>query len=177
MIGMELTGCPYQPLAAYLKALAVLRLVSEQEDETARGFWGNRYFVLQSKLDQEGLVDFFLKKYAPTPVLAPWNGGSGFYPKDRKVGLDAIFKSGQARFESYRRDLEVARLIVEHSGGGKSRTAAAEDDRRTNILRECRNRLSDRCVEWLDAAISISSEESRAFAPILGTGGNEGRLD
>jgi CRISPR-associated protein Csx17 len=32
-------------------------------------------------------------------------------------------------------------------------------------------------VDWLDAAIAISSEETRAFAPILGTGGNEGRLD
>jgi CRISPR-associated protein Csx17 len=32
-------------------------------------------------------------------------------------------------------------------------------------------------VEWLDAAIAISSDGSRAFAPVLGTGGNEGRLD
>ncbi|MBZ5586667.1 MAG: type I-U CRISPR-associated protein Csx17, partial [Acidobacteriia bacterium] len=33
------------------------------------------------------------------------------------------------------------------------------------------------CVDWLDAAIGISAEGKRAFAPILGTGGNEGRLD
>jgi len=28
-----------------------------------------------------------------------------------------------------------------------------------------------------DAAVGISAEDKRAFAPILGTGGNEGRLD
>ena len=32
-------------------------------------------------------------------------------------------------------------------------------------------------MDWLDAAIAISSDGSRAFAPILGTGGNDGRLD
>src|SRR5581483_6179816 len=62
--------------------------------------------------------------------------------------------------------------IVEAAG-----EIANEDERRTEILRRCRNELSDKCVEWLDAAIAISAEEKRAFAPILGTGGNEGRLD
>ena len=32
-------------------------------------------------------------------------------------------------------------------------------------------------MEWLDAAVGISAEDERTFAPILGTGGNEGRLD
>lgn len=176
MTRIELTGCPFQPLAAYLKALAVLRLVS-QEDEDARGFWDSRYFVLQSKLGSEDLLEFFLTRYHPTPVLAPWNGGSGFYPKDRKIGMEAIRRSKDPRFEEYQRDLETAERIVKAVGSSKADSKVQEDERRMRILRECRNGLSDRCVDWLDAAIAINADESRSFAPILGTGGNEGRLD
>ncbi len=55
--------------------------------------------------------------------------------------------------------------------------AKEEDERRTAILRHCRNRLPDEAVEWLDAAVGIAADGSRSFAPLLGTGGNEGRLD
>ncbi len=177
MIGVELIDCPFQPLAAYLKALAVLRLISEQADAKARGCWTKECFVLQSDLDQEALIEFFLKLYIPTPVVAPWNGGSGFYPKDRKVGIEAIRQSKNGRFEEYRRDLETAGRILKEAGLGKGASKAQEDERRLRILRACRNRLSDRCVDWLDAAVAINADESRSFAPILGTGGNEGRLD
>jgi CRISPR-associated protein Csx17 len=168
---LELLGCPYQPLGAYLKALSVLRLTT-QEDKQAKGYWNDRCFVLDSKFDEQGLVEFFLKLYRPTPALAPWNGGSGFYLKDRKVGIDAIRATTEVRFATFREDLEKGVEIVAEVGG-----RADEDERRTEILIRCRNELSDACVEWLDAAIAISAEEKRAFAPILGTGGNEGRLD
>ena len=177
MTEVVLQGCPFQPLAAYLKALAVFRLVASQADAGARGHWTDEYFILRSSLDRAALIDFFADTYRPTSVVAPWNGGSGFYAKDRKVGLQAIRSSPSARFETYRSDLEIAEGIVKSVGGEKAESAAAEDKRRTEILRECRNRLSDGAVEWLDAAIAISADNSRAFAPILGTGGNEGRLD
>lgn len=168
---VDLIGCSYQPLAAYLKALAVLRLVT-QEDAAARGHWNERCFVLDSRFDEDGLVAFFLEDYEPTPTLAPWNGGSGFYPKDRKIGINAILGTTDARFATYRSDLERAAVIVSEASG-----LSDEDKRRTEILRRCRNELSDASVDWLDAAIAIASDETRAFAPILGTGGNEGRLD
>lgn len=34
-----LEGCASRPLAAYLKALGILRLVGEQADANARGAW------------------------------------------------------------------------------------------------------------------------------------------
>ena len=87
MAEIQLTGCPFQPMSAYLKALAIFRLVAEQADTNARAFWDNEYFVLVSKLEKPDLVDFFLNRYRPTPVLAPWNGGSGFYaPRIEKSG-------------------------------------------------------------------------------------------
>ena len=54
MVELELSGCRPEPLAHYLKALAVLRLVSEQADPAARGFWRGDCFVLQSALDRDG---------------------------------------------------------------------------------------------------------------------------
>jgi CRISPR-associated protein Csx17 len=59
----------------------------------------------------------------------------------------------------------------------KAGKAGDEDERRIAILRHCRNRLNDRAVEWLDAVVGIAADGSRSFAPVLGTGGNEGRLD
>lgn len=170
MTALELMGCSHQPLAAYLKGLAVLRLVT-QEDPESRGYWNGHCFVLDSCFDADELVSFFLERYRPTPALAPWNGASGFYPKDRKIGISAILGTSDQRFAIYRSDLARATTIVTEVGGNDN------EKRRCEILRRCRNELSDDCVDWLDAAIAIASDESRAFAPILGTGGNEGHLD
>jgi CRISPR-associated protein Csx17 len=75
---VELSGCRPEPLASYLKALGVLRLVAEQKDRNAAGFWRGEHFVLRSSLDADALVAFFEKEWRPTPIIAPWNGGSGF---------------------------------------------------------------------------------------------------
>ncbi|MGD0868267.1 MAG: type I-U CRISPR-associated protein Csx17 [Bryobacteraceae bacterium] len=173
---IRLGGCTLEPLGSYLKALAVLRLVSEQADGSARGWWSAACFCLETELDENRLVAFFLEGYAPTPILSPWNGGSGFYPKDRTVGIDAITGSTGQRFAVYREAIEGARAIPEvaqEKGASKSE----EDKRRADIQLACRNQLPDGCVDWLDAAVGISAKDERTFAPILGTGGNEGRLD
>jgi CRISPR-associated protein Csx17 len=173
---MRLEGCAVEPLGSYLKALAVLRLVTEQADPKARGWWDRTCFWLETELDKDGLAQFFLERYAPTPILSPWNGGSGFYPKDRKVGIAAITKSAGERFAAYREAIGKARKIA-GVGEDKGDSKAEEDERRMNIQLACRNTLPDGCVEWLDAAVGISAEGKRTFAPVLGTGGNEGRLD
>ena len=80
MSKLSLNGCTPIPLAHYLKALGILRLVSEASefgDPLATGFWSKDAFVLTSQLDRTGLIEFFLHRYKPTPILAPWNGGSG----------------------------------------------------------------------------------------------------
>jgi len=79
-----LNGCAPTPLAHYLKALGILRLVAEQKDPDATGCWRNEGFVLNSVLDEEALLQFFLEEYRPTPIIAPWNGGSGFYYQESK---------------------------------------------------------------------------------------------
>lgn len=104
---VHLTGCTPAPLASYLKGLALLRLVAEQKDAGARGWWADDVFHLDSTCDRTALLDFFLTEYRPTPIVAPWNGGSGFAEGDRTEALDAIRMSKEPRFEDYCRTIEA----------------------------------------------------------------------
>ena len=74
----ELTGIKPDTLATYLVGLGIFRLLAEQKDRSARGFWRNEHFVLVTELDWESVERFFLQEYKPTPILAPWSGGGGF---------------------------------------------------------------------------------------------------
>jgi len=73
-----LRGCAPIPLASYLKALGIFRLVAEQKDKDARGFWRDESFVLRTALSETNLIIFFLDQYAPSPLISPWNGRAGF---------------------------------------------------------------------------------------------------
>jgi CRISPR-associated protein Csx17 len=53
---LPLPGCTAEPLINYLKALGVLRIVSEQADPTARGCWRNGVFELRCQLSEGGLL-------------------------------------------------------------------------------------------------------------------------
>jgi len=166
-------GCTAAPFGSYFKALGVLRLISDQVDSEARGWWEGETFIIESSLDEEGITTFFLKKYKPTPILAPWNGASGFYPKDNKDGITAIAGSADPRFAKYKDSIAICRKMDEVTAG----KGVDEVVRKRDIVRHCRNRLPDEAVEWLDAAMGIAADGSLAFPPVLGTGGNEGHLD
>ena len=96
MSEIKLDGCTPEPLMSYLKALGVFRLVAEQADPLARLSWHGGVARLQGNLDRDELVSFFLKQYRPTAIVAPWNGGSGFYGGGCEP-LDAIARSATKR--------------------------------------------------------------------------------
>ena len=56
----QLDGCAPAPLAHYLKALGILRLVAEQADRDARSWWAGDDFRLATRLGREELEAFFL---------------------------------------------------------------------------------------------------------------------
>lgn len=68
---LSLDGCTPEPLMGYLKSLGVLRIVAEQADDDVRGYWSDGVFVVESNLDRDGLIQFFLDEYRPTPIIAP----------------------------------------------------------------------------------------------------------
>lgn len=167
----ELTGCGPVPLAHYLKALGVLRLVSEQADPMARGWWEGERFRLVARLDRPTLLRFFLEDYAPTPLVAPWNGGSGFYPKDKPDGIQAIRESEARRLEPYRAAIHGAQQLI---GAREERPSG---DEKTRLLQRCRQCWEGPQLEWLGAVLVLDEAGEPSYPSLLGTGGNDGRLD
>jgi len=172
MPDIRLEGCRPEPLAHYLKAMGVLRLVAEQADPDARGYWKGDVFYLTSRLEQKDLADFFLRDYVPTPIVAPWNGSSGFYPKDNKVGIAGLQNSTAARFATYRDVIRLAQYGLTKMG---SASKPAEEQKK-RFLQWCRNHFPDAALAWLDAAY-VLTEEKPWYPPLLGTGGNDGHLE
>ena len=52
-------------------------------------------------------MKFLLDEYMPTPIVAPWNGGSGFYEGDSTEAMEAICNTNILRFSEYRRTIEA----------------------------------------------------------------------
>lgn len=255
MIKHILPGCRPAPLASYLKAMGLVRILWEQKDPTVQGWWEDETFVIKTDLDQTGLVNFFCEEYAPTPIVSPWNGGSGFYPGDSKEAKDTIIGSPDKRFELYRKvileiegwkeipkfetlegilltlqdalekmrpgkkrqelgnlidgvnssfallkgssfssniSLEEIANIAERKGAEqekwkafwnvvkKARTQSKTLKRsadKDKILPASRNRLPDAVLDWIDAVCALPADGKPSFNPVLGTGGNEGRLE
>jgi len=167
-----LPGCAPVPLAHYLKALGVLRLVAEQADPAAAGCWQRDTFVLQSTLDRGALVDFFLHRYQPTPILASWNGGSGFYKKDNAEAIEAIEAGACARMQHYRQAIGAGRRAVATAGLKEKPSPELKE----SLLLACRNELPEPTLLWLDAAFVLTADGAK-YPPLLGTGGNDGRLE
>ncbi len=167
----HLKGCAPAPLAHYLKALGILRLVAQQADPQARGWWQDEHFCLLTKLDRDALEEFFLEKYRPTPFVSPWNGGSGFYKKDKQSGIKAISESPADRFKTYREGIEAGRLL------SRSLDAKPDKNQKTAIIGSCFKEWRDELCDWLHAAIVLKDEASPSYPSLLGTGGNDGRLD
>lgn len=169
---LHLIGCRPEPLAHYLKALGILRLVSEQADSEVRGWWADDEFRLRTKLSRAELEKFFLEDYQPTPVVAPWNGGSGFYPNDRKDAIEAILSSRAGRFADYRATVKQSKEIIQ----SLTLKDKPDVDDKPRLLRACRGRFSEKSLTWVDAAYVLTDEEAK-YPPLLGTGGNDGRLE
>lgn len=175
-----LEGCTPTPLAGYLKALGVLRLLGEQRSEWAvRGAWREDQFVLKSsaftgdvQADRRLLKTFFLEEYRPTPIVAPWNGGSGFYPNDNKDGIEPLSNSQSSRFIAYREAIAFCRSMVLSAGLKES----PKNEVKAEFITRLRSSVSESMLDWMDAAVLLAGEEPR-YPPLLGTGGNDGRLD
>ena len=123
---LKLEGCTPEPLMNYLKALGILRLISEDAehgDPAVRGAWKHGVFVLYSRLKKTELAEFFLSHYRPTAILAPWNGGCGFYKKwdvtngqfkNRDVvdSIEKIATSTCDRLANYRKQISATKKAL-----------------------------------------------------------------
>ena len=196
MPDLKLEGCRPEPLAHYLKALGVLRLICEQGDGDVRGWWAEDVFWLRTKMTSEEIVEFFLEQYQPTPIVAPWNGGSGFYYQEEKLKdkdpvtgkrkktgarnqetaatriVDGVVKSTTSRLADYRQVVQSVRSVLRSRNYQK----APGDEEKESLMRDLRGQLPDTAVNWLDAVYLLTDNKPK-YPPLLGTGGNDGNTD
>lgn len=171
---IKLNGCNPVPLAGYLKALGVLRIISQQVDPKAKGWWANEVFVLESKITKQGLSTFFQEDYQPTPIVGPWGARSGFYPepseKAAREALDAIAASKLDRLSPFQNAIAKTKRILE-SYGIKEKPEPGES--KAAFLRLLRANLPDSLLDWLDC-VCVVLGDGAAYPPLLGSGGSEG---
>jgi len=209
----HLRGCAPDPLAHYLKAIGILRLVAEQKDPAVRGWWEDEHFCLLTKLDRSNLETFFLGEYAPTPFVSPWNKGSGFFLA-RDPGLHPIETSTASRFEAFRRGIEAARAplaalnaadtaVRKLNGRTKAKKGMTPTEKaaafalkeapsfkaelaianrlfaslKADLFQPCELDWRGPHRAWMDAAVVLPDQGKPSFPSLLGTGGNDGRMD
>lgn len=199
---IALSGCTPTPLASYLKALGVLRLVAspsnnatgEAADSEVRGFWKSERFHLRTRLNIDMLIRFFLEDYVPSPLIGAWNGRAGFLEdKDsERSGAELIrrFEESRAtRFASIQESIARLRdepLLVKYSQLRKAEKNEKNKERKKvlkkeasqvkkNLLLHLRSNTDSRHLALVDAAFVVG-DESRA-APLLGSGFMDGSRD
>ncbi len=205
----NLDGCAPAPLASYLKALGLLRIVSTQADPAARAWWQGDRFRLACALSKAELEEFFVKQYSPTPIFSPWLKGSGFYAPNDPL-LSAIESSSASRFEKLRQGQEEAsallalqrdadsrvreikerakgkglstkeRNAIKNSREYKEELASAEREysqRKLELLPKLHREWRGELRQWLSAAMVLDEKNEPIYPALLGTGGNDGRLD
>src|SRR5205809_2125585 len=88
---LDLKGCRHDVLGFNLKAIGILRALSEcaapdDRDAEAEGWWDLETGQFQLRAAKfptaEKLVGFFEQSYRPTPIFSPWNKGSGLDEKE-----------------------------------------------------------------------------------------------
>lgn len=199
---IALSGCTPTPLAGYLKALGVLRLVASPSnnvtgnaaDSEVRGFWESERFHLRTRLNIDMLIWFFLEDYVPSPLIGAWNGRAGFLEDEdsERSGAELIrrFEESRAtRFASIQESIARLRdepLLVKYSQLRKAEKNEKNKERKKvlnkeaaqvkkDLLPHLRSNADSRHLALVDAAFVVGNE-SRA-APLLGSGFNDGSRD
>ena len=178
MVGepLPLHGCTPTPLASYLKALGVLRLISSPANHVsgeaahphARGWWENECFHLRTTLNRDALLRFFLHDYAPSPIIAPWNGRAGFLEGDAgetssRVGavlMNAIETSTCRRLDGMRRTVGSLRKNSHLDEYNRLRA-------RVKSLQEASKSLKGDAKKANDAEKSRVEKETQAVKSLL----------
>ncbi len=170
-----LPGLRPEPLASYLAGLGLIRLIARQADPAAAASWTPDGLAITTQVDD--LAAWLAEEYVPTPVLSPWNNGSGFGMKDKEPlrALESLLAHPSSRLAPLREAILLAREVA-RTGRAEGWITDGPGGDKGRVVLEFRNRCPDALVPWIDAAVVLAGEDT-FFPPLLGTGGNDGRLD
>ncbi len=177
MFSHVLNGCRPDSFLSYLKAIGVFRLFAQNADPDARLAFRDDAAIVHTAQSREQLEEFFRDRFAPTPILNPWNKGSGLVKGAKSPGAEAIVASMLAtqtpRFSAYRESISAATAAID---AADRRGAPNEAEKKKLIVALYRARCPETALAWLDSAIILGSTYA-SFPPLMGSGGNDGRLD
>jgi CRISPR-associated protein Csx17 len=200
---IALPGCTPEPLMNYLKALGVFRLVSEQLDPQCRAAWRDGRLALFTNLSEEEVIAFFAKSYQPSPHFSPWNGDGGFLTESGASfsTIEAIRTSTDARLAPLREAITKigAMAILKDFGQSRAETKTLEKKKKAKratpaelaelkkltkrvktlketILFQIRTEFPDNAIGWFDTCLQVG-EDGFSVAPVLGSGGVDGRME
>lgn len=183
-----LDGCRTEPLGSYLQGLGAWRALVRLSDREARACWRGGRLVLDTRLNDDGLVALLRDGFVPLPIVSPWNAGSGFAGNGKNAeaerALARVRESDDPKLADLRQAVLAADEIVRR---GRAAGWAGRGDelwdkaRKPDVLRLCRNVLPDKALGWLDAVAVLGQnrdfQEVLTYSRLLGTGGNFGRQD
>ncbi|MBO0802478.1 MAG: type I-U CRISPR-associated protein Csx17 [Nocardiopsaceae bacterium] len=170
-------GLGAEPLASYLASLGLVRVLGEQADPAVTATWTPDGVAITTAVPD--IAVWLADEYIPTPVVSPWNGGSGFGAKDKEPirRFDRIRKHPSPRLNSLRNAIGIATAVVATAREREWITdSGVMKASKSAVVQEFRNKCPEELLPWIDAAIVLTGADA-FFPPILGTGGNDGHLD
>lgn len=170
----RLTGLSAESLMSYLAALGTFRTLAEQYPNV-KARWDRGSFTIDGPTRAQ-IEEFFRYQYAPTPLVTPWNAGSGFLPGAQTANaraLAALERSSSLRLAPYRDVIALARKGMEAYNIRDKRQLKAK---KAQLMAWMRDHAPDRALDWFDAAYALGSSDPR-YSPLLGSGGNDGNLE
>ena len=171
-----LPGIRPEPLASYLAGLGLIRVLGDQADPAATAAWTPDGLALTATVPD--IAAWLADAYVPAPVVSPWTNGSGFGPRDKESRrvLDVLREHPAPRLAPFRDAIRVGEDVVRRARAEGWIAEAASGGDKGRVVQEFRNRCPDALLPWIDATVVLAGE-NMFFPPLLGTGGNDGRLD
>jgi CRISPR-associated protein Csx17 len=171
-----LRGLRPEPIGSYLAGLGLIRALGEQADPAAAAAWTSDGLLIVTSVAD--IASWLAGQYVPTPVLSPWNNGSGFGAKDKEPrrALEALRGHPSPRLAPLQAALPVAQEVTDKARARGWITDAGTGGDKRRVVQEFRNHCPDALLPWIDATVVLSGQGT-FFPPLLGTGGNDGRLD
>lgn len=166
--GVPLAGCRHDVLGHALKAIGILRAISECAspddcDPSAEGWWdlGNGTFIIRSDRfpDADSLTEFFSEKYRPTPIIAAWNKSGGVTDK-----IDVEIAGGKGSIAAFRSQNEAQ---LAQFGLKKTKKVSKSGDLKFSTKAEYRPMCESLVVEFNGRInTEVSGMESAPLTPL-----------
>ncbi len=164
-----LPGIAARPLSGYLSALGILRALATQGATGVTGWWDVDTFCIGGT-DRAAIIDFFDHRFRPAPIFSPWNKeGDPARNASTRSTLANIAGADTQRLDAYRQVLAAFEAL--------QRTCDWPSMSKAEQLVSWRATVPDEGLPWLDAVVVLGATDDPSFLPLLGSGGNDGRLE